>query len=341
MTVRELATAPDPRWDDFVRSRPESTFFHVSAWKRAVERAFGHACHYLFVEEGGEIRGVLPLIHVQSVLFGNALISTGFGVYGGPLAVDDEAAAQLDAAARDLMGRVGADFLEYRCCNRLHDDRPVKDSLYVTFRKPIESDDDANLKNIPRKQRAMVRKGMKAGLVSEIDRTPERQFALYAESMRNLGTPVFPKNWFDVLMEELGEDCEILTVLHEGRPVAAVMSFFFRNEVLPFYGGGSPAARDVAANDFMYWEVMRRAAARGCRVFDFGRSKVDSGSYHFKKHWGFEPEPLYYEYVLAKGERMPEINPRNPKYRALIAAWQRLPLSVANRLGPMVARKLG
>lgn len=341
MTVKELTTAPDPEWDDFVRRQPEGTFFHVSAWKQAVERAFGHFCPYLYVEDAGEIKGVLPLVHVRSALFGNGLISTGFGVYGGPIAVDDDAAAELDAAARNLMTRVGADYLEYRCCQRLHNDRPVKDSLYATFRKPIEPDDDANLKAIPRKQRAMVRKGIKAGLISEIDSTPERQFALYAESMRNLGTPVFPKNWFHVLAEELGEDCEILTVLHEGRPVAAVMNFFFRDEVLPFYGGGSPAARAVAANDFMYWEVMRRAAARGCRIFDFGRSKVDSGSYHFKKHWGFEPEPLYYEYSLAKGEKVPEVNPRNPKYQALIAAWQHLPLPIANRIGPMVARKLG
>jgi len=119
------------------------------------------------------------------------------------------------------------------------------------------------------------------------------------------------------------------------------MSFYFRDEVLPYYGGGTELAREVAGNDFMYWEVMRRACERGLRVFDYGRSKRGTGSFDFKKNWGFEPQPLHYEYRLVRGKRVPEHNPLNPRYRLLIKLWQRLPLALANRIGPHIVKNLG
>jgi len=120
-----------------------------------------------------------------------------------------------------------------------------------------------------------------------------------------------------------------------------VLSFYFRDEVLPYYAGDAEAARDLAANDFKYWELMRRAVARGCTLFDYGRSKLDTGSYSFKKNWGFEPEPLAYEYALLTRSDVPQNNPLNPKYRMFIAMWKRLPRPVANALGPHIVRNLG
>ena len=120
-----------------------------------------------------------------------------------------------------------------------------------------------------------------------------------------------------------------------------MLSFYFRDEVLPFYGGGIRSARTLAANDFMYWEVMRMACARGCRVFDFGRSKIGTGSYAFKRNWGFQPTPLVYQYYLAAGHRMPDLNPLNPKFRVLSSVWKRLPLAVTTRLGPLIVRGIG
>jgi len=120
-----------------------------------------------------------------------------------------------------------------------------------------------------------------------------------------------------------------------------VMSFYFRDEVLPYYGGGAALARDLKGNDFMYWDLLRRACERGVRVFDYGRSKVGTGSYSFKKNWGFIPEPLHYEFQLMKATQLPDINPLNPKYRLFIDAWKRLPLPVSRWLGPFLARSLG
>jgi FemAB-related protein (PEP-CTERM system-associated) len=213
--------------------------------------------------------------------------------------------------------------------------------LYVTFRKELDPDPDTNLKQIPRRQRAMVRKGIKAGLVGQLDDTTDRFYPLYAESVRNLGTPVFSRRLFDALREQFGRQCEILTIEHEGRPISSVMSFYFRDEVLPYYGGGSFEARGVAANDFMYWDLMRRACERGVKVFDYGRSKRDTGSFRFKKHWGFEPEPLHYECLLVKAREIPEVNPLNPKYAFFIRTWKKLPVGVANALGPWLSKNLG
>jgi FemAB-related protein (PEP-CTERM system-associated) len=120
-----------------------------------------------------------------------------------------------------------------------------------------------------------------------------------------------------------------------------VLNFYFRDEVLPFYGGGIAAARQLAANDFMYWEVMRRACERGYRIFDFGRSKIGTGSYAFKCNWGFHPSPLIYQFRLAPGRSMPDLNPLNPKLAVFIAAWKHLPLMVATRLGPLIVRGIG
>jgi FemAB-related protein (PEP-CTERM system-associated) len=194
---------------------------------------------------------------------------------------------------------------------------------------------------IPRKQRAMVRKGMKHELVGELDGGVERFFPIYSDSVRRLGTPVFGRRYFEALMTEFGRDCEVLTVTRDGEPVSSVLSFYFRDQVLPYYGGGTEQAREVAGYDFLYWDLMRRACERGYRVFDYGRSKVGTGSYSFKKNWGFEPEPLHYEYHLVRAKAVPDINPLNPKYRLFIAAWKHLPLPVANLLGPMISRGLG
>lgn len=329
------------RWDAFVEGCPDASFFHRSAWQHIIESVFRHRTHYLYAEVEGEIRGVLPLAHVNSWLFGASLASLPFAVYGGVAAADDEAAAALELAAQDLAKREGVDHLELRHVRRRHEDWPVQD-LYVTFRKSLAADDEANLSAIPRKQRAMVRKGIKNGLRAEIDSGVDRFFDLYADNVLRHGTPALPKRYFEALLSTFGRDCDILIVTGlDGQVLSGVLSFYFRDEVLPYYAGDAVAARDLAANDFKYWELMRHAVARGCKVFDYGRSKRDTGSFSFKKNWGFEPTPLNYEYCLYRREAIPQNNPANAKYRLLIATWQRLPKWVANWLGPHIVRNLG
>ena len=341
LIVRELAPADFHRWDEFVSTCPEATFFHRAGWKTVIERSFGHRVHFLYAESDGRIEGVLPLAEVRSRLFGHGLVSLPFCVYGGIAAESGQARQMLDQAAQDLAAQLAVGHREYRNIEPRHPDWHGKE-LYVTFRKEIDPEVEQNLLNIPRKQRAMVRKGIKAGLQSELDgEGVERFFPVYADSVHRLGTPVFSRNYFRILREVFGADCEVMTVTKEGRLVSSVMSFYFRDQVLPYYGGSTGEARELAGNDFMYWELMRRACERGCRVFDYGRSKRGSGSFDFKKNWGFEPQPLHYEYKLYRAKGVPDHNPLNPKYRLFIQLWQRLPLPVANLIGPHIVKSLG
>jgi len=344
--IRELDEAAAPAWDAFVRATPAATFFHLSAWARVIREAFGHPTLYAYAEQDGAVTGVLPLARMRTRLFGDSLASTPFCVYGGAVAATEEARAALEAHAVALQARMGVPVLEYRRLDAADPGWVGRPPLYYTFRKPIvlTADDEKDMqRNIPRKQRAEVRAAIgKHGLTSVSDSDTDRLHRLYAESVRNLGSPVFPRRYFRLLAQAFPGEHDVTTVLHGGRPVAAVLNFHFRDQVLPYYGGGTAEARAVSANDFMYWEVMRRAGReRGATLFDFGRSKAGTGAFRYKRNWGFEEQPLHYCYRLSPGARIPDNNPNNPKYRLFIAAWKRLPLPVANLLGPMLVRGLG
>jgi FemAB-related protein (PEP-CTERM system-associated) len=280
------------------------------------------------------VAGVLPFHLIHSPLFGRALVSSGFAVGGGIIARDPAVSRRLAAEICALAERWSCPSVELRGGWIPRGERwTEKCDAHANFIKPLQADDDAELLAIPRKQRAEVRKALDNGLTVEIGCSPrdiDWHYSVYAESVRNLGTPVFPKRLMEAAMQQFGSDADILTVLHEGRPVASVLSLYHRNIVMPYWGGG-----------VMYYMLMNHARQRGCTHFDFGRSKVASGAYHFKKNWGFEPEPLAYAFYTHDGQAPRDINPNSPKYKAQIALWQKLPLAVSNRLGPWISRGLG
>lgn len=339
-TIRMFDHTDFENWDAFVETCPEATFFHRAGWKTVIEKAFGHRTHYLLAERDGAIVGVLPLTEIKSLLFGHSLVSNAFCVYGGIAAADEEARNALDQRAQSIALELNVSHLEYRQTQSFHADWASQD-LYFTFRKPINPELEQNMLAIPRKQRAMVRKGIKNGLTSVLDSGVDRFFALFADNVKRHGTPALPKRYFSLLKEVFGKDCEILSVLHEGHLVSSVLTFYFRDEVLPYYAGDREDARHLAANDFKYWELMRRGCERGYRIFDYGRSKRGTGQFDFKKNWGFEPSPLHYEFFLVNAKSVPEHNPLNPKYRLFIELWKRLPISIANTLGPHIVKNLG
>ena len=337
-------TADAARIDAFVAGHPAAQPFHRPRWSAAVERGCRQRAHLLVAESGsGAIVGVLPLTEIRSALFGSALVSAGFAVGGGILAVDEAAEVALADAAWALARRVDCASVELRG-GPLPAPWQKREGTYANFARPLAGDDDAILKAIPRKQRAEVRRAQGFELdiavgVGAADR--DAHYGVYSESVRNLGTPVFPRALFEAVLKAFGEDADILTVRKDGRPVASVLSLYFRGTVYPYWGGGTQEARGLRANELMYFELMRHAARRGCTRFDFGRSKVGTGAFAFKKNWGFEPEPLVYGIRTAGGAPAREINPLSPKYRLQVAAWQKLPLWLANRLGPPIARGLG
>jgi FemAB-related protein (PEP-CTERM system-associated) len=339
--IREFAPEDAARWEAFVHACGEATFFHRIGWRGILERCFGHRTHYLLAERGAEIVGILPLAEVKSLLFGHALVSLPFCAVAGIAATDSEAADGLRDAAQALGERLRVAHLELRHATPRSPGWPQQD-LYAGFRKTLALEVEANMLAIPRKQRAMVRKGIANGLVGRIEPDVDVFFTLYADNVHRHGTPPLPKRYFQGLRETFGQDAEVLTVVDgTGKPVSGVFSFYFRDEVLPYYAGDAVEARQLAANDFKYWELMRRACERGVKVFDYGRSKRGTGPYDFKKNWGFEPTPLAYEYRLYRRASIPDNNPLNPKYRALIALWRRLPVPVANAIGPHLVKSLG
>lgn len=342
VTIHELTDTDEGLWEAFVESCPDATFFHRAGWRRVVTESYGYRSHYRYARRDGTVVGILPLVHVKTPLFGNALISTGFGVYGGVAARDEEAGRALAEDAAALGRELGVDYVELRHRSPAPAlDWPAKTGVYATFRRELIADEAAGLKAIPRKRRQDLQKSFKKGLSVETDADIDAFYRIYAESLRDLGTPVFPKRFVVNLRREFGDAVEVAVVRGPDGPVASLVSFYFKNEVAPYYGGARPAARALHAFDYLYWDLMRRAVARGATIFDFGRSKFDTGPFKYKTLWGFEPEPLHYRYHLVRGKEIPDINPLNPKYRLFVSAWSRLPLPVANFVGPHIARQLG
>ncbi|MFV0645015.1 MAG: FemAB family XrtA/PEP-CTERM system-associated protein [Sphingomonadaceae bacterium] len=330
------------RVDEFIAEMPGNLPFHRPAWLLAVAEGSGQAARGLIAEKNGMITGWLPLSEVHSALFGRALVSSGFAVGGGVLAERDTIARILCEAAQELAGRYSCSTIELRG-GYLPEGWHVTSDSHANFARPLAGDDEAQLLDIPRKQRAEVRKGLREDLDIAIGSAEDDRgahYAVYAESVRNLGTPVFPRSLFDAVMDRFGADADILTLRHQGQPVASVLSLYHQGRVMPYWGGGTWAARRLRANDRMYYELMCHARKRGCNLFDFGRSKTESGPYFFKKNWGFEPETMSYASWTAPGQAARDINPASDSYSRKIEMWKRLPLGLANRLGPVIAKGL-
>ena len=317
------------------------SLFHRPAWLCAIERGTGQRARGLLAEKGGIVTGWLPLTEVHSPVFGRMLASSGFAVGGGVLAERDATAAALCRAAEEYAARLSCTTIELRGGMAPADWQSRSDS-HSGFVRELARDDEAQLAAIPRKQRAEVRKALENELEIGIGTGPDERAAhyrIYAESVRNLGTPVFPRSLFEAALD--GLEAELLTVRHRGRPVASVLSFHHRGTVMPYWGGGTQAARGLRANERMYFELMRHARGRGCERFDFGRSKAGSGAWHYKKNWGFEPEPLTYSRWTAAGAERRDADPTSERHAARIAVWRKLPMALAKRLGPPIARGLG
>lgn len=331
--------------DAWIAAHPDALPFHLPKWLRAVEQGTGQQAFMLAAERDSALAAVLPFHLVHSPLFGRALVSSGFAVGGGILSTDTVAAARLAHEISILAERWSCPTVELRGGYLpTGSGWTQKADAHANFAKELQQDDDAELLAIPRKQRAEVRKGLENGLTVETGRNArdlDWHYAIYAESVRNLGTPVFARSLMQSVVQAFGDEADILTVLHDGRPVGSVLSLYHGHTVMPYWGGGTMDARRLRANDVMYYTLMNHARRKGCTHFDFGRSKTGSGAYHFKKNWGFEPEPLSYAFYTADGQAPRDVNPNSPKYRAQIALWQKLPLAVTNRIGPWIAKGLG
>ncbi len=338
--VTEL-TSEHELWNSYVHSHTQGSFFHLSNWQKVISSVFGHRCYYLIAWHGEKIAGVLPLVQVKSQLFGHALVSTPFCVYGGVLADSYEVQQALEQKACKLAEQLAVDYLELRYRHAQQNNFLLK-QVHSTFGCEIAASDEAILAGVKKKQRAVIRHSLNNELAIEHGEDVDNFYHLLSTSYRNLGTPIFTKKYFAALLEHFGQDIDISIVRDSsGQASSAVMNFYYQQQVLPYYGGGNDAARALKSADFMYYQVLCHARAKGCNYFDFGRSKNDSGPYKYKKNWGMTPEPLHYYYYLVKAKELPNLSPNNPKYQLFIRLWQKLPLAVSQWLGPLLSKYLG
>jgi FemAB-related protein (PEP-CTERM system-associated) len=339
VVVRAFEKQDAERWDRFVLEHPAGTFFHQMAWKRVVERTFAHQARYVFGERDGRIVAVAPVFMVSNWMVGRCLVSSPLASYGGICAEDSEAEKALLEFLKRQAQEQQVDYLELR--NPAGGTLPgfVPNPRYSNFSLSLTKDPEAVLKGLPKDIRYMIRKAEKADL--RVRRGPElldEFYKLFTINMRRLGTPVFPRALFVNLLEEFGKQIDVLVVYAGSEPVASAVSFLFRDTMHPYYIGGLPLARTLAANNFLWWELIKFAAQSGMNTFDFGRSKKGTGAYAFKKKWNPRITDLDYQVFLVKRKTAPNFSPANPKFEVATQVWSRLPLWLTNRLGPRVVR---
>lgn len=340
ITIKEFQDTFSNEWDEYVYSSPKTTFCHLIGWKNVIEKTFGHRSLYCYAESDGKICGILPLFLIKSILFGKFLVSIPFAVYGGICADNAEIENLLYNKATEIAKSTEVDYLELRNIERNGNNLPQSE-LYVTFLQELFNDPDKNLNAMPRETRRLIRKANSAGLTAVIDRNDMDLFyKIYSTSVKELGTPVFPKGLFKNFLKEFPDQSNIVKVYYDDRVIASVLVFYFKDRVMPYYGGALREYNNnkIAPNNFMYWELMKYGIENGYKIFDFGRSKVDTGPYHFKRHFGMTPTPLNYQYYLVRKKELPNLNPTNSKFQFMIKLWQKLPLSIANRLGPHIVK---
>jgi FemAB-related protein (PEP-CTERM system-associated) len=342
VAVETLDPHREGEWDRYVRQALDGTFFHQLGWRWLVERVFGHRAHYLTALRDGHIAGVLPLFELRSRLFGHSLVSIPFAIGGGIAADDEDAATALLDAARALAAERQVDYLELRSERPLPDSGLLTKDLYVTFRADLTEGEEALLKRMERKRRQMMNYVSRAGFTHRVAGLEELPlfYGLFCQSMRHHGTPVYPRRFLQEILDRHPGTTNLFFIEHEGKTVAGVLNLLFRDVIMPFYAGADRSRRPRGVDDYTYLAILRWGRDHGCRAFDFGRSKRGTGAWDFKRRWGMEEVPLGYQYHLEKARELPNVSPANPKYKAAIRVWQKLPLPLTRLLGPMIVKRV-
>jgi FemAB-related protein (PEP-CTERM system-associated) len=338
VTVTIASAGDASEWDAFVASHRDATGYHVWAWRDVFTRAFGHQVIYLLARSGGAVVGVLPLVYIQSAIFGRSLTSLPFLNYGGTVADDDAVSdALLEAAAAAARER-RCRHVELRHLGRRYAALAAKQHK-VTMKLRLA---DTSWERLDRKVRNQIRKAQKSGLTSE-DGGIEllRDFyTVFARNMRDLGTPVYGRRFFQTILETFPDRTRVHVVRLDGAPIAAVITYATRGDVEVPWASSIREHNSLCPNHLLYGSVIERALATGCDVLDFGRSTPHEGTYKFKEQWGAEPVALHWEYWLEPGTDLPDTSPANAKYRMAIALWKKLPLAIASWIGPAVVKSI-
>jgi FemAB-related protein (PEP-CTERM system-associated) len=340
VTVHEASDGV--RWDAFIEQHPDATGYHLWAWRGVFERVFGHRTIYLIAERDGATTGVLPLVAFRSPLFGRFLVSLPFVNYGGVLAADDASANALVARAASIARERRARHVELRHRSRRFEGLKPKEHK-VSMLLPLAPSADALWTGLDRKVRNQVRKAEKSGLMADEAGAEKLKdfYEVFAQNMRDLGTPVYSRRFFQDVLATFPERARLVVVRETAsrRVAAAALTWRWRDTVEVPWASSLREFNAMAPNMLLYWTIIQRAIAGGASVLDFGRSTPGEGTFQFKRQWGAEPLPLCWEYDLIDGD-LPDHSPKNPKFELAIRMWKRLPVPLANALGPHIVRSI-
>jgi FemAB-related protein (PEP-CTERM system-associated) len=336
--IRLLEPGEEEEADTFVKACPAGTFFHLSGWKTIMERILKRKCFWLTARRDSRICGVFPISLVRNRIFGDCLVSLPLAVYGGVCADARDTYFLLLEAGKELATRLGAQYLEMRNRTEPFETGLPRRDLYVTFTQDLSPGPEKLLKALPRDTRYAVRKSQKSGLEWTEDLTDDEFYEIYAQSVHRLGTPVFPRELFRSLRREFPNACRLFGVRKGKTPIAGVLCFYFRDQVLPYYGGSIAESHKDSPNNFMYWSLIEQSCREGYGSFDFGRSKKGTGSFHFKSAWSMQVTELPYQYQLVRAKEVPHMSPVDKKFQLPVAVWKRLPLSWTKVIGPGIIR---
>jgi serine/alanine adding enzyme len=341
VTVAEAGDRDAELWNAYLDRSSRATLYHRYEWRHIIARAFGKRSVYLAARGAQrEWFGVLPLVHLSSRLFGNFLVSMPYVNYGGIVAESAQAAQALADHAAGLAHDLGCSYIEYR-----HTDAGVLD-LPSTTRKvsmvlPLPAAVDALWAGFKPKLRAQVRRAGKAGAAFEIggaELLPDF-YAVFAENMRDLGTPVYSRRFFEAVFAGVGT-ARVGVVRLEGRPVAAGIVLGHRSTLEIPWAASRRRFNALSPNMLLYGSLLEWAIEQGYTEFDFGRSSRDSGTYRFKQQWGAAERPLVWHYWQRQSGPLPELNPESARYALLVRAWQRLPVAATRLIGPHIVKNL-
>ncbi len=345
MNVKTL-NEHDSRWDDYVKQHPQGTIYHTLAWKNIVEKQFNKQTAYLYIENDEQIEALLPLVFFKSALFGEFIISFPYVNYGGMLYSSEEAKQALLNEAQKFIAASKSEFIEFRSMQENEFELPVK-SKKVTYYLDLPDNEEALMKQFKAKLRSQIRRPIKEGMYAKVFSLSESEeglnyfYDIFAIKMRELGTPVYARDFFKTILQELPDNARIVIVFSkDNEPVGAAFIIHYKGMMEIPWAATLRKYDRLSPNMLLYFEVLKYAMSQQCTVFDFGRCTKDSGTYRFKKQWGGQEKTLYWYYLLNKGQSMPEVNPNNPKYKLAIQMWQKLPLPLTKVIGPFLVKNI-
>ena len=326
-------------WDDYVQKHPNGTLYHKIAWKKIVENSFGHSTYYLISKDSGKVNGVLPLVSLKSKIFGNILCSMPFLNFGGILSDDENSCNALIESSRKIALELDTDFIELRHQNQVNE-KFVSNTHKVSMTIGLNKDPEVLWNNFSSKHRNELRKSLKSDLTIKFGKEEllDEYYTLISRGWRDLGTPIYAKSFFKNILEHLNKNIELVLVYHKYKPIAAAYNGLFKDTIEGMWTYSLPEYRRLRTNYFLYWKMIERACEQGFETYHLGRSSKDTGAVMFKKKWKAEPHQLYWDYLLFKNNKMPEINVNNPKYKLMISTWQKLPVWLTQIIGPQFAK---